>query len=240
MKITRNQLIAAAKELNQEFGLEPAIPTGKATPEQKIIDGLKKAAELYDRDTDEITEETLKILTEIGCFEEVKPAAKDKTKTATKPTPEPADEPAEDEDDLMNEDLLDDLKAAKSISELHVLLEDEAFDDVREELLAQKNPIKLKSSMRKHLTGELPAVKTDVKKEKKTTPVGKRLAPGTKSFQELADELLASKASAAKIKSEFEALYLTRKDIVDEVYVAKRAAIYMKIAGEKVAAETKA
>ena len=63
----KEKLLAAAKELNDLLGLDPAIPTKKSTEEDEIIGGLKEAAEFIEEDDmDNISEETIKVLQEIG------------------------------------------------------------------------------------------------------------------------------------------------------------------------------
>jgi hypothetical protein len=112
------------------------------------------------------------------------------------------------------------------------------FDDVREALTAEKNPIKLKSAMRRHISGETGSAakpKADKAKPKKSS-----IRVGTKSFQTLADELLASGAEDDEIVERFAELYLERKNETDKVYIGKRAAIYMRIAKDKADAITKA
>lgn len=61
----KEQLIAAAKELNELFGIDPAIPTKKSTTEDELTEKLIEAAEMIE-EGDEISEETIEVLTEIG------------------------------------------------------------------------------------------------------------------------------------------------------------------------------
>lgn len=112
----KEQLIAAAKELNELLGVDPEIPTKKSADEDLIIEKLCEAAELIE-EGDEVSEETIEVLTEIGApgFEaeeqeeeaeevEEKPAKKGK-KVAEKPADkkkakkEEAEEVEEEEDE---------------------------------------------------------------------------------------------------------------------------------------------
>jgi len=71
----KEQLIAAAKELNELLGVDPEIPTKKSADEDLIIEKLCEAAELIE-EGDEVSEETIEVLTEIGApgFEAKEPA----------------------------------------------------------------------------------------------------------------------------------------------------------------------
>lgn len=61
MEKTRLELVTAAKELNNLFGLDPEIDTGKAISIEELEDSLLKASKLAEPD-DEISEKTLEIL----------------------------------------------------------------------------------------------------------------------------------------------------------------------------------
>ncbi|MDY0339189.1 MAG: hypothetical protein RBQ78_05440, partial [Acholeplasmataceae bacterium] len=61
-KVTREQLVAAAAELNYEFGLEPAIKTGKSAKDESIKEGIVSATAMYDPDNDELTPETIAVM----------------------------------------------------------------------------------------------------------------------------------------------------------------------------------
>ena len=61
MKKTKLELVAAAKELNELFGLSPEIETGEAVSIEELEKSLLKAGKLAEPD-DEISEKTLEIL----------------------------------------------------------------------------------------------------------------------------------------------------------------------------------
>lgn len=61
-KVTREQLVNAANELNYEFGLEPTIKTNKRVEDEVIEEGILKASEMYDPDNDELTPETIAVM----------------------------------------------------------------------------------------------------------------------------------------------------------------------------------
>lgn len=129
----REKLIEAAKELNELLGLDPAIPTKKNTDEDLIIEKICEAAELIE-EGDEVSEETIEVLTELEApgFEaeeaeedpeedpepEEKPAKKSK-KEDEKPAAKPADkkkakkEEAEEDPEPEEEDEKPAKKSAK-------------------------------------------------------------------------------------------------------------------------------
>jgi hypothetical protein len=195
-KIKKAELVAAAKELNNEFGLEPAIATGKTATEELLTEGIIKASKLYDPETDQLTDETLEIL------EALKPAESPKPKkgAAKKDANEPEESDYENEELALSEeqeDMLETLKGLKKTDDLLDQLEDVMFDEVREELSDEKNPIKLKAAMKRHITGEVAPAKA--KKEKKAEV--KKAAVIKKSRVEVATETV-KKYAGQKVKLE--------------------------------------
>jgi hypothetical protein len=223
-KIKKAELVAAAKELNNEFGLEPAIATGKTATEESLTEGIIKASKLYDPETDQLTDETLEILEALKPAETSKPK-KGAAKEDAEPEPEEADEAPELTEE--QEAMLAEIKELKKRDDLLELLDDPMFDEVREDLEAEKHPIKLKAAMKRAITGEVAPPPANTLKS--TSKVVKK---STKSFQDLANELHAAGAAEDEVLEAFQALYLERKNETAVDYIKKRAKIYMKIAAD--------
>lgn len=61
MEVKREDLIKAAKELNDVLGLDPQIKTGKKVADKELIDQLLEAADLILPE-DDISDETMKVI----------------------------------------------------------------------------------------------------------------------------------------------------------------------------------
>ena len=61
MEVKREDLIKAAKELNDIMGLDPQIKTGKKVADKELIDQLLEAADLILPE-DDISDETMKVI----------------------------------------------------------------------------------------------------------------------------------------------------------------------------------
>jgi len=61
MEVKREDLIKAAKELNDILGLDPQIKTGKKVTDKELIDQLLEAADLILPE-DDISDETMKVI----------------------------------------------------------------------------------------------------------------------------------------------------------------------------------
>lgn len=170
-KVTREQLVNAANELNDEFGLEPAIKTNKRVEDEVIEEGILKASEMYDPDNDELTPETIAVMEALKGDEEPE-------EEQTPPTLEKdAEAETEEAPELTKAqiEMLAELKVTKKMVDLAELLEDEMFDDVRDELTKENNPIKLKGAMKRHITGEVapPPAEKSAKPAKPAKPAKK-------------------------------------------------------------------
>lgn len=159
------QLIGIAEELNKVLGLDPAIKTSRNTDEA-LQSSIAEAAEFIEPE-DEISPLTIKGLKELGLWKLVDkkvPAPEPKKGSKKQPEPELESEDEsgdeelgdeelgdEDENSVRIADMLEEIKIAKKIDELKELLEDKLFHKLRDELAAEKNPIKLKAAMRNYL-----------------------------------------------------------------------------------------
>ncbi len=97
MKTLKN-LKLAAKELNQEFGLKPAIKV-VGVKEENLVAAVKEACELIDLETDEFTEETVKTLKAYSLW-------------PGQDADEQADEEPEEVAAMTDDELIDEIKAA--------------------------------------------------------------------------------------------------------------------------------
>jgi hypothetical protein len=61
-ELSRLALLEAAVELNEQFGLEPNIDTSEIVTLGELIEGMKKASELFDPETDILSELTLGVI----------------------------------------------------------------------------------------------------------------------------------------------------------------------------------
>ncbi len=62
MALKRSQLVAAAKDLNETLGLEPAIDTKPGKKNAHLEDKIKEASKLVNPDEDELEEGTWEVL----------------------------------------------------------------------------------------------------------------------------------------------------------------------------------
>ena len=140
-KIKREQLVAAAKDLNEVLGLEPPINTN-TTKEKELVTALSEVVDLID-ETDEIKDSTREVLVQLGFiqpdvedveddeFEEQEEGIEDIT-----PTPPTLEE-------LM--DLIADCNSTKELKEL-MKSESELFDGFTPSAKV-KNVIDLRTAM---------------------------------------------------------------------------------------------
>ncbi|MDD4429163.1 MAG: hypothetical protein PHG64_12360 [Paludibacter sp.] len=180
-KVTREQLVNAANELNDEFGLEPAIKTGKSAKDESIKEGIVCATAMYDPDNDELTPETIAVMEALKGDEE--PEAEEEVEEEEVEEEEVEEEEVEEEEveeaeaplaetskkgksgnPASKAEMVEAFKTAKKRDALVDLLEDEFFDDVRAEFEKENNPIKLKSAMRKYIGGGTASIPVKTKR----------------------------------------------------------------------------
>ena len=126
-------LVTCANELNSECGFDPPIKTKKVDEEDLLV-ALKEAGGLLEPD-DELSPESTKVLGELGYLPKDFPGAMK------------VDDDDED-DGEGDEDLLEVVKAAKTLKDLKALVEEnDEFEDLMEDLAKQKRPAALKKEM---------------------------------------------------------------------------------------------
>ena len=165
-KVTREQLVAAAAELNYEFGLEPAIKTGKSAKDESIKEGIVSATAMYDPDNDELTPETIAVMEALKGDEgpeEEEEVEEEEAEEAEAPLAETSKK-GKSGNPASKAEMVEAFKTAKKRDALVDLLEDEFFDDVRAEFEKGNNPIKLKSAMRKYIGGDTASIPVKTKR----------------------------------------------------------------------------
>jgi len=170
-KVTREQLVAAAAELNYEFGLEPAIKTGKSAKDESIKEGIVSATAMYDPDNDELTPETIAVMEALKGDEEPEEEEEVEEEEVEEEEVEEAEAPLAETskkgksgNPASKAEMVEAFKTAKKRDALVDLLEDEFFDDVRAEFEKENNPIKLKSAMRKYIGGGTASIPVKTKR----------------------------------------------------------------------------
>jgi len=92
-------LIAAAKELNNVLGIDPAIEVNsKKTNAETLKEKIKEAAELIEPETDEISVTTQQVLSELG----VNPWDEEQDDANEAPEDAPEDDEEEPEEKTVN------------------------------------------------------------------------------------------------------------------------------------------
>jgi len=123
MEVKREDLIKAAKELNDIMGLDPQIKTGKKVADKELIDQLLEAADLILPE-DDISDETMKVIEvfrgeavddeDIEELEHVNDEVEEEEELEEDTEVEELEEVEEDEDSETEEDEVDESKKIKS------------------------------------------------------------------------------------------------------------------------------
>lgn len=129
-EVKREDLIKAAKELNDLLGLDPQIKTGKKVTDKELIDQLLEAADLILPE-DDISDETMKVIKTLK------------------------GEAVDDEDIEEPEDVDDEVKEEEELEEDTELEEDEDSETDEEEVEDEVDePKKIKSETKKENVSE--------------------------------------------------------------------------------------
>ena len=148
-EVKREDLIKAAKELNDVLGLEPQIKTGKKVTDKELIDQLLEAADLILPE-DDISDETMKVIKILkgGVVEE-----EDEEEIDTESEPEEDDDEVEEEEEEV-EDEEEDEDEEVDVEETEEQDEEEVENEenVEEEKPAKESKVKIKSTARSKMT----------------------------------------------------------------------------------------
>ena len=151
MSVKREDLIKAAKELNDVLGLDPQIKTGKKATDKELIDQLLEAADLILPE-DDISDETMKVIKLLKKGESVEDEEDEEVEV---------DEELEEEDEEIDEEELEE----EEEEEEEEMEEDDAEDvDVEDE-------DELEEEEEEEEEEPKPAPKEEKPKAKKTPPV---------------------------------------------------------------------
>ena len=136
MSVKREDLIKAAKELNDVLGLDPQIKTGKKVTEEELSEQILEAAELILPE-DDISDETMQVI-KILKGEIVEEQDEEEVNDELE---EDEDELEEDEDELEEEDE-DEVDVEETEEQDEEEVENE--ENVEEEKPAEKSKVKAK------------------------------------------------------------------------------------------------
>lgn len=241
----RKALVAAAKELNEEMGLdgEHVIDVSTSAEPKAIAAGLKKASSLFEA-TDRFTDETTGVLKALGidvpdaaAAPAPKPKAKGKGKgKGKKEEPKPITEAngfnIGDPVELKYKGVIKTgrVKAFRMRGKKKptVYADVQVSKDVRYDLPASQI----------YKRGTLAASeKKAAKSAKAKAAAAKTKAERGPSAEELAYQLVKDGAKPAQIKRAFQKFYKAKGKEGDDEFIVKRIAIYMKIATRRVKKE---
>ena len=107
MSVKREDLIKAAKELNDVLGLDPQIKTGKKVADKELIDQLLEAADLILPE-DDISEETMRVIKLLKKGESVEDEEDEEVEV---------DEELEEEDEEIDEEELEEEEEEEEMEE---------------------------------------------------------------------------------------------------------------------------
>jgi hypothetical protein len=144
MSVKREDLIKAAKELNDVLGLDPQIETGKKVTEKELSEQILEAAELILPE-DDISEETMKVIKLLNS-ESVEEEDEEEVDTES--------EPEEDDDEEVD------------VEETEEQDEEEVNDELEEEKPAEESKVKTKPTARSKAITRIGAAALVIKRAK--------------------------------------------------------------------------
>ena len=146
MSVKREDLIKAAKELNDIMGLDPQIKTGKKVTEKELSEQILEAAELILPE-DDISEETIRVI-KLLKGESVEEEDEEEVDTESEPEEEDDEVEEEEEEDEEEEEEEVDVEETEEQDEEEV----ENEENVEEEKPAEESKVKTKSTARSKIT----------------------------------------------------------------------------------------
>ena len=171
-EVKREDLIKAAKELNDIMGLDPQIKTGKKVTDKELIDQLLEAADLILPE-DDISEETMRVIKLLKKGESV--------------------EDEEDEEVEVDEELEELEEEDEEIDEEE--LEDEEEEEEMEEDDAEDVDVEDEDELEEEEEEEEPAPKKEKKEQKEQKPKAKKIPHVQTTLTRVAATALAIKNS---------------------------------------------
>lgn len=146
MSVKREDLIKAAKELNDVLGLDPQIKTGKKVTEKELSEQILEAAELILPE-DDISEETMRVI-KLLQGESAEDEEDEEVKADEELEDEEEEELEEDDDEVEEEEEEEDEEVDAEETEEQDEEEFENEENVEEEKPAEESKVKTKSTTR--------------------------------------------------------------------------------------------
>jgi len=193
MEVKREDLIKAAKELNDVLGLDPQIKTGKKVTDKELMEQILEAADLLLPE-DDISEETMRVIKLLK------------------------DESVEEEDEEIDEEELEEEDEEIDEEELEEEEEDEVDEEDEEEEEMEEDDaedvdVEDEDELEEEEEEEEPAPKKEKKEQKEQKPKAKKIPHVQTTLTRVAAAALAIKNSKKP---------LTIEELVkaaDEMYV---------------------
>ena len=172
MSVKREDLIKAAKELNDVLGLDPQINTGKKVTDKELTEQILEAADLILPE-DDISEETMRVIKLLKKGESVEDEEDEEVEV---------DEELEEEDEEIDEEELEE-EDEDEVDEEEEMEEDDAEDvDVEDE-----------DELEEEEEEEEPTPKKEKKEQKEQKPKAKKTLPALAGLTRVAAAALAIK-----------------------------------------------
>jgi len=167
MSVKREDLIKAAKELNDVLGLDPQIKTGKKVTDKELTEQILEAADLLLPE-DDISEETMRV---IKLLKGESVEEEDEEEVDTESEPEEDDDEVEEEEveDEEEEDEEVDVEETEEQDEEEVNDEfevEEGEDELEEEKPAEESKVKTKSTAQSKAITRIGAATLVIKRAK--------------------------------------------------------------------------
>jgi len=137
MSVKRDDLIKAAKELNDILGLDPQIKTGKKVTEKELSEQILEAAELILPE-DDISEETMTVI-KLLKDESVEEEDEEEIDMESEP---------EEDDDEVEEEEVEDEEEDEEVDVEETEEQDEDEEEVNDEFEVEKSKVKAKPTPR--------------------------------------------------------------------------------------------
>ncbi len=199
MSVKREDLIKAAKELNDVLGLDPQIKTGKKVTDKELIDQLLEAADLILPE-DDISDETMKVI-KILKGASVEEEDEDEEEVDMEFEPEEDDDEVEEEEVEDEEEEDEEVDAEETEEQDKEEVENE--ENVEEEKPAEESKVKTKSTARSKAITRIGAATLVIKRAKNPMTV--------EDWVKRADELYVKEGGKPNLKESRYAVNVTVK-----------------------------
>jgi hypothetical protein len=162
MSVKREDLIKAAKELNDVLGLDPQIKTGKKVTDNELTEQILEAADLLLPE-DDISEETMRV---IKLLKGESAEEEDEEEVDTESEPEEDDDEVEEEEEEEDEEVDVEETEEQDEEEVNDEFEVEEEENVEEEKPAEESKVKTKSTAQSKAITRIGAAALVIKRAK--------------------------------------------------------------------------